>query len=75
MDKELSRELASLKGEQKMSELAVKGYQSAIAEQLNNSMGKDMNEVLSGRRQVKFTLLQKIKNSFKKMLWHISLEQ
>ena len=68
MEKELQREIQTLKSEKKMDELALKGHQWSIAEQLNGSMGKDMNDVLSGKKKVEFTFWTKIKYGFDNFL-------
>jgi hypothetical protein len=58
-----------------MDKLALKGHQWTISQQLNSSMGQDMKDVLEGKKQVKFSLWRRIKNSFDKLLWSLSLEQ
>ena len=75
MEKELQREIQSLNSEKRMDKLALKGHQWTIAEQLNGSMGQDMKDVLEGKKQVKFSFWRRIKNSFDKLLWNLSLEQ
>lgn len=75
MEKELNREIVSLNSERRMGELAIQGYQSSIARQLNGSMGEDMKEVLSGNRKVKFSLWRRIKNKIDKLLWSLNLAQ
>jgi hypothetical protein len=75
MEKEMSREIQSLYSEKRMDRLALKGHQWTIAQQLNGSMGQDMKDVLEGKKQVKFSLWRRIKNSFDKLLWSLSLEQ
>lgn len=75
IDREITRELTSLEGEKRMDKLALKGHQSSIAEQLNGAMGKDMTEVLNGKKKVKFSLWRRIKNSFDKFLWNLSSAQ
>jgi hypothetical protein len=75
MDKAMSREIQTLESEKRMDKLALKGHQWTIAQQLNSSMGQDMKDVLEGKKQVKFSLWRRIKNSFDKWLWHLSLEQ
>ena len=75
MDSEIRREITSLNGEKKMSEMAVRGYQNSIAEQLRSSMGKDMDDVLEGRKKVEFTFWQKIRNGFNRLLWNLNLGQ
>jgi hypothetical protein len=75
MDKAMSRELQTLESERRMDKLALKGHQWTIAQQLNSSMGQDMRDVLEGKKQVKFSLWRRIKNSFDKLLWSLNLEQ
>jgi hypothetical protein len=53
-----------------MDSLALKGHQWNIANQLNGSMGKDMNDILTGKKKVEFTFWTKVKysiNNFLKM--------
>ena len=75
MDKVISREIQTLESEKRMDKLALKGHQWTIAQQLNGSMGQDMKDVLDGKKQVKFSLWRRIKNSFDKLLWNLNLEQ
>lgn len=75
MDKEMNREIQTLESEKRMDKLALKGHQWTIAQQLNSSMGQDMKDVLEGKKQVKFSLWRRIKNSFDRFLWILSLEQ
>ena len=58
---EIDRELTTLRSEKRMDTLALKGHQWNIAEQLKGSMGKDMNEVLSGKKTVELTFWTKLK--------------
>ena len=62
MDRELNMELMSLESEKRMGEAAIKGHQNALSALLNGTMGKDMNDVLSGKKRVKLTLKQKLKH-------------
>jgi len=67
---EFERELVTYNSEKKMDRLALKGHQWNIAEQLKGTMGKDMDEVLSGNKKVEFTFWTKVKfkiNNFLKM--------
>lgn len=59
---EYERELTTYKSEKRMDSLALKGLQWNIAEQLNGSMGKDMNDVLSGKKKVKLTFWRKLRH-------------
>ena len=58
---EYERELTTYNSEKEMDTLALKGHQWNIAEQLKGSMGKDMNEVLSGKKTVEFTFWAKLR--------------
>ncbi len=60
----VNRELITLKSEQKLNEMALKGHQTMIANMLNGSMGKDMKEVLSGKKKVKLSPWRKIRYKF-----------
>ena len=67
---EYEREVITYNSEKKMDELALKGHQWNIAEQLNGTMGKDMGDVLSGKKKVEFTFWTKVKfkiNNFLKL--------
>jgi len=59
---EYDREVMTYESEKRMDALALKGHQNAIAEQLNGAMGKDMNDVLYGRKRVEFTFLEKVRH-------------
>lgn len=69
---ELLRELSTLEGERKMDKVALKGVQWQLSEKLNGEMGRDMDEVLSGRKLVKFSLWHRIRNFFDRILWHLT---
>lgn len=71
----LEKEMSSLRGERKMNEVALKGYQHSLAEQLNSTMGQDINDVLSGKKKVKLSFWKKIKHKFDSFLWHLTSEQ
>ena len=61
MDSEYNREVTTYESEKRMDALALKGLQWNIAEQLKGSMGQDMNDVLSGKKQVKLTFWRKLR--------------
>lgn len=67
-DIEYNRELTTYNSEKRMDMLALKGLQWNIAEQLNGSMGKDMNDVLSGKKKVELTFWTKLKHKFNSFL-------
>lgn len=54
-------EITSLESEKRMGEVALRGQQTQLSRMLNGAMGKDMNDVLSGKKQVKLSFKQKIK--------------
>jgi len=58
---ELRMELTSLASEHRMGQAAIKSHQNMLSEMLNGSMGKDIDDVLSGKKQVKLTWRQKMK--------------
>lgn len=68
MDSEYNREVTTYESEKRMDALALKGLQWNIAEQLNGSMGQDMNDVLSGKKQVKLSFWRKLKYSIDNFL-------
>jgi hypothetical protein len=72
MKDKLDMEVQTLKAEKKMNEMALKGYQWSISQQLNNSMGRDMKDVLEGRKVVKLSFWKRVKNKFKLILWHLT---
>ena len=47
----IQRETTTLESEKKMSELALKAHQRALAEQLRGSMGEDINKTVKKRKQ------------------------
>ena len=53
--------------------IGIRDIEWNIAEQLNGAMGKDMVDVLSGNKRVKFSFWRRIKNSFDKLLWNLNL--
>jgi len=65
---EFDRELQTMKSEKRMDELALKGHQNMISEQLNGYMGRDMMDVLEGRKVVKLPLLKRIRNKINAFL-------
>ena len=75
MNKEMERELQTLESEKRMDRVALKGHQWSISQQLNGSMGKDMIDVLNGRKKVIMPLFERIKNKIRGLLWNLSLEQ
>lgn len=46
----LQREITTLDSEKKMSELALKAHQNALAAQLRGSMGEDINKTVKKKK-------------------------
>ena len=46
----LDREITTLESEKKMSELALKAHQNALAAQLRGSMGADINKTVKKKK-------------------------
>ena len=72
---ELNRELRGLKNDKIMTERAVDSEKNRWAEMLKGSLGKDIDDVLSGKKKVKLTFSEVInyklkyyKNKIKKIL-------
>lgn len=63
---QINRELRGLNNDKKITELAVKSQQIKWAELLKGNVGKDINDVLSGKVKVKLTfgeiISQKLRN-------------
>ena len=68
---QINRELRGLNNDKKITELAVKSQQIKWAELLKGNVGKDINDVLSGKVEVKLTfgeiISQKLRNYKKKI--------
>lgn len=68
---QVNRELRGLNNDKKITELAVKSQQIKWAELLKGNVGKDINDVLSGKVKVKLTfgeiISQKLRNYKKKI--------
>lgn len=75
MEREIQREIQTMNSEKRMDELALKGYQNKMAEQLNGYLGQDMLDVLEGKKKVKLSLWKRIKNRFDGILWSLNSEQ
>ena len=72
---ELNRELRGLKNDKLMTDRAVDAEKRIWAEKLRGEVGKDINDVLSGKKKVKLTFgevvsykLKYYKNKIKKIL-------
>ena len=68
---QINRELRGLNNDKKITELAVKSQQIKWAELLKGNVGKDINDVLSGKVKAKLTfgeiISQKLRNYKKKI--------
>ena len=62
---ELNRELAEHKKERSLYEAELSQKRNRMADMLLNEMGKDMDDVLSGKVQVKLTWKEKLKYKLK----------
>lgn len=62
---ELDRELKQLESERKQIEAELSNERDRIALMLKNGMGKDIDDVLSGRTIVKLSFKEKIKYKVK----------
>lgn len=60
-----NRELNSLNSERNLSNKIIQGTQYNIANELLGEMGKDIDDVLSGKKKVKLSLMEKIKYSLR----------
>lgn len=74
-DYELTREIRGLNNDKIMTSRAVEFEKNRWAEKLKGSVGKDIDDVLSGKKKVKLTFSEVIsyklkyyKNKIKKML-------
>ena len=71
MDNELQRELTTLESEKRMGEAAIKGQQWQLVQDLNGVMGKDMMDVLSGKKKVELTFWRKVKSNINKFFLNL----
>ena len=74
IDYELTRETRGLKNDKMMTERAVEFERNRWAEMLRGNLGKDIDDVLSGKKKVRLTFNEVInyklrfyKNKIKKM--------
>ena len=66
---ELNRELRGLKNDKIMTERAVDSEKNRWAEMLKGSLGKDIDDVLSGKKKVKLTFSEVINYKLKYYIW------
>lgn len=65
---ELNREYRELENEKKLYNRIIKSEQETFAKSLKGSIGKDMEEVLTGKKVVKLSLIETINYKIKKFL-------
>lgn len=78
MDKEqyeLSRELRGYESDRKMTERAVSSVQNKWKELLNGEMGKDIKDVMSGKKKVKLTLKENISYRWRSIKERLKLKK
>lgn len=70
-DFELAREIRGLSGDLNMTKMAIENVQREMKEMLDGEMGKDMKDVLEGKKSVTVSTVQKhkfkLRNWFKKL--------
>lgn len=57
----VNRELRELENERKLHKIVLKSEQEKIAKMLKGEMGKDMKDVINGRKRVKMPFFQMLK--------------
>lgn len=76
-DIEMAKELRALNGERIVGEKMLSSQQNMLAEQLRGEMGKDMMDVLQGKKMVKLSWKDKFKaklNYLKRLFVGIDME-
>lgn len=76
-DIEMAKELRALNGERIVGEKMLSSQQNMLAEQLRGEMGKDMMDVLQGKKTVKLSWKDKFKaklNYLKRLFVGIDME-
>lgn len=61
MRSELEREINLLESDRNASDKAIRSRMDSYSKMFQGEMGKDIDEVLSGRRRVKMTFREKMK--------------
>lgn len=61
MRSELEREISLLESDRSTSDKAIRSRMDAYSKMFHGEMGKDIDEVLSGKRKVKMTFREKMK--------------
>lgn len=57
----VNRELRELENERKLHRIVLKSEQEKIAKMLKGDMGKDMKDVISGKKRVRMPFFQMLK--------------
>lgn len=65
-DYEMMKELRSLNGERSIGEKMLSSHQNLLAERLRGEMGRDMLDVMSGKKKVELSFKEKF---FRKLNW------
>ena len=60
-DIELNRELRELRNERRLNEQILRNHQENMKRMLRGDLGKDMQNVLSGKTKVKLSFFEKLK--------------
>lgn len=68
---ELNKELRGLKNDQKMSERNITHQQENIANKLKGEMGKDMMDVITGKKKITISKWNNFKFSIKRIIDNI----
>lgn len=66
--RQIERELKMLENDKKSGSAALKSEQYRMSRLLLGEMGKDMDEVLSGRKKVRVTWMEKFRYKTKRFL-------
>lgn len=67
-DIEIQRELYKYTGDKKMAQVAIASVQEEMKRMLEGDMGKDMDDILSGRKTIKMPKTSFIKRFFKRLI-------
>lgn len=67
VDYELSREIRGYENDKRMTERAVQSEQLKWKEKLMNEMGKDIDDVISGKVKVKLSFREKLHYKIRKI--------
>lgn len=71
----LSKEIRGYESDKKMTERAVSAAQNKWKELLNGEMGKDIKDVMSGKKKVKLTLKENISYRWRNIKERLKLKK